>query len=179
MKNLIEVSGLKDIPTEILHTPVGLFIQYHNLHKPFNKYEKAQLLIGMCMDNRMSLLIPENFAYIIRTGGTNIKNLEFQISYAIAVGSVKHIVLMAHNKCAMVNLISKKEQFIKGLVENGGWYREAAEEHFMHFAPLFEIYNETDFVLSEVKRLQLRYPGVVITPAYYNVDNGKIYLFAE
>ena len=34
----------------------------------------------------------------------------------------------------------------------------------MHFAPMFEIGNEVDFVMSEVKRLRLRYPGVLVAP---------------
>ncbi len=179
MKHLTDISSLQDIPGEIADSPVALLLQYHNLQKPFDTYEKAQLLIGMCMDNRKSLRIPENFAYIIRTGGANLRYNEFQVSYAIAVGGIRHLVLMGHNQCAMVNLISKKDRFINGLVANGGWDRTLAEQHFIHQAPLFEISNEIDFVLSEAKRLQVRYPGTVVIPSYYNIDNGKIYLIAE
>lgn len=177
MKRLAEVSSLKDIPKEIADSPVALLLQYHNLQKPFSNYEKAQLLIGMCMDNRKSLKIPKNFAYIIRTGGANLRCNEFHVSYAIAVGGIKHIILMAHNRCAMVNLISKKELFVDGLVSNG-WDRTVAEEHFMHHAPLFEISHEIDFLLSETVRLQSRYPGVSVVPLYYNIDDDRLYLIA-
>jgi carbonic anhydrase len=54
----------------------------------------------------------------------------------------------------MVNLASRKDEFIKGLAERAGWDIQAAEEHFNQFAPLFEIGNEIDFVLKETARLR-------------------------
>ena len=73
------------------------------------------------MDHRKRLRIPDNFAYIIRAGGGNLRYSEFKVSYAIAVGEVKTIALIGHNQCGMVNLISKREQFIQGMVEHAGW----------------------------------------------------------
>jgi carbonic anhydrase len=131
------------------------------------------------MDNRKHLRIPDNFAYIIRTGGANLRYSEFKVSYAIAVGNVKHIALIGHNNFGMVNLISKKESFINGLVENAGWDREWAEQHFLHFAPMFEIGNEIDFLLSEAKRLRLRYPKIMIAPLFYKIEDNKLYLINE
>ena len=74
------------------------------------------------------------------------------------------IALLAHTNCGMVNLMSKRERFIAGLVDQAGWDREWAETHFMHFAPMYEIGNEVDFVLSEAKRLRLRYPKLLVAP---------------
>ena len=179
MKRLVEIVSEDYIFPEYRETPIGLFLQYHNLDKPLDEYTQAQLLIGMCMDNRKHLRIPDNFAYIIRAGGANLRYSEFKISYAIAVGNVQYIILIGHNNCGMVNLISRKEQFVNGLVEKAGWNREWAEEHFMHFAPMFEIGNEIDFVISEAKRLRLRYPKIIVAPMLYNVDNSKIYLLNE
>jgi carbonic anhydrase len=179
MKRLVEIKNTGDIFPEYKGTPVGLLLEYHNLNKELDKYSQAQLLIGMCMDNRKHLRIPDNFSYIIRAGGANLRYSEFKISYAIAVGGIKYIVLIGHNKCGMVNLIARREQFIKGLVENAGWEKEWAEEHFMHFAPMFEIGNEIDFVISEAKRLRLRYPKIIVAPMLYNVDNSNLYLINE
>lgn len=109
----------------------------------------------------------------------NLRYSEFKVSYAIAVGQVRHIALIGHNNCGMVNLISRKNEFIKGLVETAGWEKERAEEHFMHFAPMFEIGNEVDFILSETKRLRLRYPKIQIAPLIYLVDDNKLYLIKE
>lgn len=179
MNKLLTVNQKSDIPEKYQATPIELLFEYHNLNRPFETYEKAQLLVGMCMDNRKHLHIPDNFSYIIRAGGANLRYSEFKVSYAIAVGQVSHIVLIAHNNCGMVNIISRQNEFIKGLVETAGWEKAKAEEHFMHYAPMFEIGNETDFVLSEAKRLRLRYPKVTIAPLYYKVEDNKLYLIKE
>ncbi len=179
MNRLHSIATTADIVPEYKETPIGLLLEYHNLHRPCDVYQKAQLLIGMCMDNRKHLRIPDNFSYIIRAGGANLRYSEFKVSYAIAVGGVKFIALIGHDDCGMVNLIAKKEAFIQGLVEHAGWDEEWAEEHFMHFAPMFEIGNEVDFVLSEAKRLRLRYPKIVVAPMLYRVEDNLLCLIKE
>jgi len=179
MNRLHAVVKTEDVFPEYRKTPIGDLLEYHNLQRPFETYSRAQLLIGMCMDNRKHLHIPDNFSYIIRAGGANLRHSEFKVSYAIAVGGVKCIALIGHTQCGMVNLIQRKELFIQGLVENGGWRSEAAEEHFMQFAPMFEIGNEIDFVLSEAMRLRRRYPKILIAPLLYRVEDNLLYLIEE
>lgn len=179
MNRLLTISTADNILPEYRQTPIGLLLEYHNLNRPLDTYDKAQLLIGMCMDNRKHLRIPDNFSFILRAGGANLRYSEFKVSYAIAVGQIRHIALIGHNHCGMVNLISRKTEFINGLVETAGWDKERAEEHFMHFAPMFEIGNEVDFILSETKRLRLRYPKIQIAPLMYLVDDNKLYLIKE
>ena len=79
------VTKLSDIPKRLRGTPVEQLLQYHNLGKPPGRFVKAQLLVCMCMDNRKQLSLPGNFAYILRTGGGNMRFSEFKISYAIAI----------------------------------------------------------------------------------------------
>ena len=179
MNRLVTVSSKEDIFPENQNTPVGLLLEYHNLINDYDTYTQAQLLIGMCMDNRKHLHIPDNFAFIIRAGGANLRYSEFKVSYAIAVGGVKSIALIGHNQCGMVNLMARKEIFIKGLVENAGWEREWAEQHFMHFSPMFEIGNEVDFILSETKRLRLRYPKIQVAPLFDKVEDNLLYQIRE
>ena len=179
MNKLISIASINDIPLIYRQTPIGLLLEYHNLYRPFDTFDKAQLLVGMCMDNRKHLHIPDNFAFIIRSGGANLRYSEFKVSYAIGVGQVSHIALIGHNNCGMVNLISRKNEFVDGLVITAGWDRERAEEHFFHFAPMFEIGNETDFILSETKRLRLRYPKILIAPLIYLVEENKLYFIPE
>lgn len=179
MERLIKVLSDEDISLKYKGTPIEKLLKYHNLGYSFDEYEKAELLIGMCMDNRKQLKIPNNFSYIIRSGGGNLRYSEFKVSYAIAVGGVKTIALTGHNNCGMVNLMSKKEKFIKGLVENAGWEQKQAEEHFRNFAPMFEIDNEIDFLISEAKRLRDKYPKILVAPLFYNVDDNLLYLVNE
>jgi carbonic anhydrase len=179
VNNLIPITSRNSIPAQYRNTAIELLLEYHNLGRPYETYSAAQLLIGMCMDNRKHLHIPDNFAFIIRSGGANLRYSEFKVSYAIAVGGVRAIALIGHTQCGMVNLIARKEQFVRGLVDGAGWLPEAAEEHFFHFAPMFEIGNELDFVLSEVKRLRLRYPRIPVAPMLYRVEDNKLYLIEE
>jgi carbonic anhydrase len=79
----------------------------------------------------------------------------------------------------MVNLVARRELFIKGLVENAGWEQELAEQHFMNYAPMFEIGNEVDFVLSEAKRLRQRYPKIQVAPLLYKVEDNLLYQVRE
>ena len=105
MKRLIHIEKPADIPEVYLNTPIGLLLEYHNLNRDFENYSNARLLVGMCMDNRKHLHMPDNFAYIIRSGGANLRYSEFKVSFAISVGGVKHIALIGHSNCGMVNLI--------------------------------------------------------------------------
>lgn len=179
MERLAPVNSYENIPDEYKNTPIGLLLEYHNLNRQYEKYDTAHLLIGMCMDNRKHLHIPDNFAFIIRSGGANLRYSEFKVSYALSVGGAKAIAVIGHTHCAMVNLVARKEHFIEGLVDNAGWTKEAAEAHFMNFAPMFEIENEIDFVLSEVKRLRRHYPKIKVAPLMYRLEDNKLYLVDE
>ncbi|MBA3532439.1 MAG: carbonic anhydrase [Ardenticatenales bacterium] len=179
MNRLMPVATPEDISPAYRNTPIGDLLAYHNLGLPYESYTHAPLLIGMCMDHRKSLNIPNNFAYIIRAGGANLRYSEFKVSYTIAIGGVQAIALIGHTNCGMVNLMARRDAFIQGLVDHAGWDRQWAEEHFMHFAPMFEIGNEVDFVLSEAKRLRLRYPLIQVAPLIYRVEDNLLYLINE
>ena len=176
---LIKITNDKQIPSNYTKTPISELISYQNLDAEFKAYNSAELLIGMCMDNRKQLRMPENFAYIIRTGGANLRYSEFKVSYAIAIGGVKYIALIAHDNCGMVNLISKKADFIDGLCRNANWDRKRAEEHFMNYAPMFEIDNEVEFVVNESKRLSEKYLGVQVVPLLYTIEDNMLSMILE
>ncbi|MGM0408924.1 MAG: carbonic anhydrase [Bacteroidota bacterium] len=179
MNRIADIQTTEDIFPEYRQTPIGLLLEYHNLNRPIDTYSQAQLLIGTCMDNRIHLRLPENFAFIIRAGGANLRYSEFTVSYAVAVGNIQHIALIVHSNCGMVNLSSRKKQFVNGLVDKADWDKEWAEGHFNHLAPMFEIGNEIDFVLSEAKRLRVRYPKITVAPLFYRVEDNRLYLLKE
>ena len=173
---LIAILSKKDIPECLLNTPIADLLKYHNLSDNFKNYENAELAIVMCMDNRKQLNIPNKFAYILRTAGARITGSEFKLSFAIGFGDIKHVVLIGHTNCGMVNLINKKDKIIQGLIRNAGWTKEQSESHFSSYAPFFEIENEVDFVVSESKRLKEKYPKIMFVPMIYKVEDGKLYL---
>ena len=59
-----------------------------------------------------------------------MRDNEFRISYAIGVGGVRTIVLIAHTDCGMARLAQRREQFIHGLTEAAGWDEGQAVRHF-------------------------------------------------
>jgi len=179
MNRLVKVERERDVFPHLRDTPVARLLRYHNLGEAHEQHASAELLVGMCMDNRKSLRIPDNFAFVIRAGGGNLRYSEFKVSFAVAIAGVRAIALIGHTNCGMVNLMARREQFIDGLVRNAGWERERAEEHFMQFAPMFEIGNEVDFVLSEAVRLRQRYPKVLVAPMIYKVEDNLLYLVRE
>jgi carbonic anhydrase len=176
MVRITAVSHREDIPPSVSSGPVGLLLEYHNLNREFDPYHSAQLLIGMCMDNRKNLRLPDNFAYVIRAGGANLKPSEFKVSYAISVGGVRTIALIAHTQCGMVNLKERRDPFIEGLVEGAGWDKASAQEHFDNFAPIFEIGDAVNFVLQESVRLSRLYRGIQVVPLLYKVEDNRLYL---
>jgi carbonic anhydrase len=179
MDRLIGITSAQEILPEYRETPIGLLVEYNNLGRPFETYDSARLLVGMCMDNRKHLHMPDNFAFIIRSGGANLRYSEFKVSYAIAVGNVSHIALIGHNHCGMVNLVARKSEFVAGLVAQAGWEPSKAEDHFNQFAPMFEIGNEIDFIQSEAIRLRHRYPKILIAPMFYLVEDNQLYFIRE
>lgn len=176
---LLPITSPADIPSQYRSTPIADFLEYHNLDRPFNSYTSAEMLIGMCMDNRKHLRIPDNFSFIIRAGGANLRYSKFKVSYAIAVGGAKAIAIIGHTQCGMCGLHNRKEQFIEGMIERAGWTREQAERQFEEEAPKFEIGNEAEFVLSEVARLRKEYPKIIVAPMIYDVADNKLYIIKE
>lgn len=176
---ILKITHENQIPETYQHTPIKELLLYQNLGVEFKEYATAQMLVGMCMDNRKQLRIPENFAYIIRTGGANLRYSQFTVSYAIAIGGIKHIALIAHNHCGMVNLISKRDRFVEGLSQIAGWDVMRVNEHFMNYAPMFEIDNEAEFVMREAKRMEEQYKGIVVVPLYYTVEDNQLSIIME
>ena len=172
---IIAVTKSADILEIYRDTPIAHLLEYHNLNQEFERFEKAELLVGMCMDNRKQLRLPDNFAYVLRTSGANMRHNEFRVSFAIGVGGVSHIALVAHTNCGMVKLSGKYNAFVRGMIDVAGWDEQRAKDYFFQYAPFFEIEDEVEFVLLEAQRLRDRYPKVKVVPLLYKVEDGLLY----
>jgi len=175
MPEIIPVNYRDDILPEYRGTPVEALLDYHNLGRAIGITPAPQMLIGMCMDSRKSLRIPNDFAFVLRTAGANMRDNEFRISYAIAVGGVRTIVLIAHTDCGMARLEQSRERFIRGLMDAAGWDEARAVKHFEDSAPKFGMRDEVEFVLREAARLRAIYPRIDIVPLLYRVEDDLLY----
>src|SRR6185295_3638340 len=130
MANILPANYREEILPAYRDTPVGLLLEYHNLGRALGSGTAPQLLIGMCMDSRKALRLPNDFAFVLRTAGANMRDNEFRVSYAIAVGGVRTIALIAHTDCGMVRLSERRTEFVQGLMNAAGWEEERAVRHF-------------------------------------------------
>ncbi|MEI6045366.1 MAG: carbonic anhydrase [Chloroflexota bacterium] len=175
MAELIPVATVEDILPQYRNTPVERLLRYHNLREPQPPTTiRAEILIGTCIDHREELIVPNEFAYVIRTAGSNLRNHEFQISYVIAAAGVTTLALLSHTDCGMSHVTQKREAFISGLVERGGCTLEEAIQQFEEYAPIYEIGDPVAFVLTETVRIRRLYPKILVTPLLYRVEDDKL-----
>ncbi|MFH1417303.1 MAG: carbonic anhydrase [Planctomycetota bacterium] len=177
--SLLSVQDSGDVLPRYRGTPIDTLLTYHNLGETHGVHKRTELLIGMCMDHRIRLRILSNFAYVLRTGGANLRPLEFQVSFAIAVKGVRVLCLIGHGDCGMVGLASKRDVLVRGLIENAGWEQHQAEDYFDQHASRSEVGNALEFVCSEAQRLRKRYPGIMVAPLFYGVEDGRLYQIDE
>ncbi|KAF0249360.1 MAG: hypothetical protein FD167_1239 [bacterium] len=175
MVKLIAVEEPDEILLKYRNTPVERLFLYHNLGEKLpSTTVNAQLLVGKCIDHRKDLTIPNEFAYIIRRAGANLHGSEFEISYAIAVGGVSTIALLAHTDCGMSHVTEKRDVFIDGLVERAGCSLEQASEQFDKQAESYHIEDPVEFILNQMAWLQSLYPKVLIAPLLYRVEDDRL-----
>ena len=123
--------------------------------------------------------LPCIFAYIIRGAGANMHGNEFEISYAIAVGGVSTIALLAHTDCGMSHVSEKRDSFLRGLVERAGCDLDSAARQFDKYAGIYQIGDSIKFILAETARLQSLYPKVLIAPLLYKVEDDQLEQIVE
>ena len=178
---VLPIRSRSDIPIEWRDSPIETLIVSHNLGEEAGRFSKPELLLGMCMDFRMRIHVPENFAFVLRAAGGNFrsKRHKFYSSLAVSKG-VAAIALVAHSDCAMAKVMGQREEFVTGLMTHGGWSRECAEEQFDRYAEKCHIGNERDFVLEEARRFRQLFPGIkLVVPLYYQVKDHQLYLLPE
>ncbi len=175
MRSLVPVNNVDDILPRYRGTPVELLLRYQNLGEPLPPSAgQAVMLIGMCMDHRKDLRLPQEFAYVLRSAGGNLRCSEFQVSYAVGVARVSAIALLAHTDCGMVAVTRKRDAFVRGLVEWGGCSEETASRQFLEYAPRYEIGDPLQFVISEAVRIQGYYPKLTVAPLLYSVEDDRL-----
>ncbi len=170
----VEAPG--DVPDRYRGTPVGRLLACHNLGEEPTPADRPRLLAVTCMDHRVDLRTPRDFAYVIRTGGASLRGRDFEVSFAVAVGGVDAVAVIGHSDCGMDGVTGREDAFVEGLVERVGWDAEAAVEHFEAAAGRHEVDDPIDFTLAQVERLRRRYPGLPAAPLHYRVEDRRLYL---
>ena len=175
MTGLIPVDSVEAILPAYRGTAIDLLLRYHNLGQALPPAGgQARLLISMCMDHRKELVLPNEFAYVLRSAGGNLRDSEFEVSYAIAVGGVRTLALLAHTDCGMAHVTAKRDAFVRGLVEGGGWPAHEAAAHFDRYAERYQIGEAVELACGEADRLRRLYSGVQVAPLLYRVEDDRL-----
>ncbi len=176
---LFPVDSPGEIPKMLQNTPIETLLLGQNLGeiqvRPSNM---AEIVIGMCIDFRKSLSIPRDWAFILRREGANMDGAEFAIALALSKG-VRHMALIAHNSCAMSNTADHRDAFVTVLSQKYNWNREQALDFFDNHARSHDIGNEIDFVLQEANRLSALFPGLMVVPILFRVEDDRLYLIYD
>ena len=169
----------EEVPQAYRNTPIELLLAYNNLGKEFDECAQAKLIIGTCIDNRICFRIPDNFAYIFRQAGANMQQCDFSISYVMAVGSIRHVALIGHTDCKMVDISAQENAYVENISKITAWSKKNASEYFKKNVPICEIGDQEEFTVNEATRLKEKFPNALIAPMLFNVDKGDLCLLQE
>ena len=167
-----------DVPLGMRGTPFGDLLEYHALGRPHGRHEQSSLLVVTCIDHRVTLRVPDRFAYVLRVGGANPNLADFNVSFAIAARGVRWIALVGHTDCGAVRLAARRDEVVEGLVRGGGWERDRAERHVDVHLVDYDIDDPAAFVLREAAALEAEYPGVRAAAFLYDVADGSLSVVA-
>ncbi len=178
-RNMICITHEMDMPEEYRDTPIERLILHHNLNHGPERHEKADMLVLMCMDNRQQLRVPRNAAFFLRNSGGTQNGVSFSISFAVAVAGIRYIAVIGHSDCMMVNLGKRRKDFVEHLSEQFMWDRTEAENHFSDMCGQFNKADAAFSVISEAGLLRSAYPGVIVVPLFYSVEDHMLYIIEE
>lgn len=163
-----------DVLDEHRGTPIGDLLAAHNLGRSLPFTPTADLLIVTCMDHRVTLDIPDCFAYQVRTAGATPEPVLSNVAFAIAVAGVRAIAVITHTDCAMCRAADSAASMTGHLVEREGWCGDAAREQERQLRHVHRIADPISSAWAHARRLARRFPSCVVAPLLYRVDDGAL-----
>ena len=173
--SIFPVTRVEDVFDEYRGTPVADLLVYHNLGDSVAEHDGPQLVVATCIDARVRLRIPVNFAFVSRSPGADLRELEFAVSFAVGFGGARAVCLIGHSDCSMTGLGRRRDAFVRGLVERAGWKGARARQQFDEHVSRYEIADPAVSVIARARALGQRYPKLVVAPLIYSVEDGRLY----
>lgn len=103
-----------------LPKPIQTLLQSHNHGVSFPPFAQPALAVVTCMDFRIQLRMPENFAFVLRTGGANPEPVEAYLAFSVARMGIQVAALIGHTDCAMqypdpyaLNQLPTEDEYIR------------------------------------------------------------------
>ncbi|GIW24074.1 carbonic anhydrase [Meiothermus sp.] len=149
----------------MLPEPVYTLLRSHNEGLSFPPFSHPELAVVTCMDFRIHLRMPENFAFVLRTGGANPEPVEPYLAFSVARMGIQAIALIGHTDCAM--------QYPDPYVLN---HLPTDEEHIRHYRAqiaALAIGEVELFTRRQARKLSVRL-GLPVVPLLYRVEDHRL-----
>lgn len=144
---------------------INVLLDSHNKQADIAPFEVPQLAIVTCMDYRINLRLPGNFAFVLRTGGANTLPIEPYLAFSVARTGIHGVAIIGHTDCAMQH----PNPYV---VEELPASEEVKRDYRSQIASL-AILDAPDYTRREARRLALRL-GLPVIPLLYHVEDHKI-----
>ncbi len=141
---------------------IQVLLQSHNHQVAFAPFTRPALAVVTCMDFRIRLRMPENFAFVLRTGGANPEPVEAYLAFSVARMGIGAIALISHTDCAM--------QYPDPYVLNNLPTDEALIRHYRAQIADLAIGEVVPFTQQKARMLAGRL-GIPVVPLLYHVEN--------
>ena len=179
MFDLLPFNAGDDILPAYRGTPIERLLRAHNLGEPGPAASRPELFIATCIDNRETLAFPPGFAFVLRTAGVRLHGNEFELAYAVAVGGVSAVALIAHTDCGMAHVRDRRDEFVRGLVARGGVGADEAGAHFDAHLAAYALGDPVATVVEEAEEVRAWLPRLLVAPLLYRIEDGRLAQVAE
>lgn len=136
--------------------------------------DTGDVLARARVEFRYALPIPRMFAYVIRRASGRLMGSEFSIAYILSAG-VRHFALIGHNDCGMTKVLSKQNDMIKALTEQG-WPQDRAEDFVYSQSERHMMKDEIDGLRREYIRLRRLFKNVMIAPMFVDLADTRLFI---
>jgi carbonic anhydrase len=179
MFDLLPVDAVDDVLPAYRGTPIERLLRSHNLGEPGPAASRPELFVATCIDNRETLALPPRFAYVLRTAGVRLHGNEFELAYAVAIGGVTAVALIAHTDCGMAHVRHRRDEFVRGLVARGGVGADEAGAHFDAHLAAYALGDPVATVVAEAAEVRAWLPRLLVAPLLYRVEDNRLAQIAE
>jgi len=175
---LIPVRSRADILRPYRATPVETLLVSHALAREVAPPAAAQMVVVTCVDPRIDLLLPEGFAFVVRTGGATVGPVLFNVAFALTVPGVEVVAVIGHSDCRMVGVHDRREEFLAGLAGISSLDASAGERLFEAGAASFGSRDAVDHVLAQSATIRRSLDRVLVAPLFLEVETGDLFQIA-
>lgn len=171
---LVPVTSPEDVLAAYRGTEIEDFLLAHNLNRPIATSGSATSLIMTCMDPRIDLHLPVNFAFVVRTAGAATEPVLSNIAFAVAMAGVTSISVMGHTDCAMTRVNDAKDAFAQTLTSRESVSAQDAGTLVKDLDETFKVDDPVASTWAAAEALADMFPSCLVAPLLYQVEDHAI-----